>query len=132
MQAAVYKEDFERERRDRERAADFLEEKVEKIIESQHKKEVKQKRRIDLLLTTKAEQKQKLLAEKFQSEIDEETKKLEKALEEIRMRCSQVKQPLQRDPKEAVECAEHYKPLAKSLDQEESVRVCTITTYVYM
>ena len=90
MQAATYKEDFERERSDRERAAakiDFLEEKVE----SQKRKEAEQKRQIDLLLTTEAEQKQKL-AERFQSEIDEERKKVKKALEEVHVKASQVKQ----------------------------------------
>ena len=129
MQAAVYKEDFERERRDRERAAakiDLLEEQSKKVIESQERKEAEQKRQIDLLL---AEQKHKL-AEKFQSEIDDERKKLAKALEEVYVKASQVKQykkqidAMQRDLKEAQEDAQHYKLLAK-WDQEESAHVCT-------
>ena len=131
----MYKEDFERERMDRERAAakiDFLEEKVKKIIESQERKEAEQKRQIDLLVTTEAEQKHKL-AERFQSEIDEERKKVEKAQEEVHVKASQVKQykkqvdTLQRDLKEAQENAKHYKLLAKCMDQEESAHVCTYT-----
>ena len=139
MQAAVYKEDFERERRDRERAAakiDLLEEQVKMIIESQQRKEAEQKQQIDLLLTMEAEKKQKL-AERFQSEIDEERKKLAKALEEVHVKASQVKQykkqvdTLQRDLKEAQEDAQNYKLLAQFLDQEESAHVC-IHTQLYI
>ena len=135
----MYKEDFEKERRDRERAAakiDLLEEQQKKIIESQQRKEAEQKRQIDLALTTEAEQKQKL-AKTFQNEIDEERNKLEKALEEVHVKASQVKQykkqvdALQRDLKEAHEDAQHYKLLARCWDQEESVHVCT-HTHVYL
>ena len=131
----MYKEDFERERRDRERAAakiDLLEDQVKKIIETQQRKETEHKRQIDLVLTTEAEQKQKLV-KTFQNEIDEERKKLEKALEEVHVKASQVKQykkhvdALQRDLKEAQGDAQHYKLLAKCLDQEESVHICTHT-----
>ena len=120
----MYKEDFEKERKDRERAAakiDFLEEKVEKIIESQQRKEAKQKRQIDLLL---AEQKQKL-AKTFQSEIDEERKKLEKAQEEVHVKASQVKQykkqvdALQREVKEAEENAKQQSHMVETLHWEK-------------
>ena len=137
----MYKEDFEKERRDRENAAakiDSLEEQVKKIIGTQQRKETEQKRQIDLLITTEAEQKQKL-AKTFQSEIDEARKNLEMAQEEVQAKSSQLKQykkqveTLQRDLKEAQD-AQHYKLLAKCLDQEESAHVCTHTHvyYIYM
>ena len=118
----MYKEDFEKERRDRERAAakiDFLEEKVERIIESQQRKEAEQKRQIDLLMIVEAEQKQKLQ-------------------EEVYVKDSQVKQykklvdTLQSNVKGAQEDPQHYKRLAKSQDQEETVHACTHTHVLYV